>query len=83
VLDWVKLKNLPRWRGGSLPWWGCLCCVLCFNLYTNSYIEKPMGQKFFFPAQTLVVVKLLSTAVPLCIAGTKKKKKSKGKIKSN
>ncbi len=21
--------------------WGCLCCVLCFNLYTNSYVRKP------------------------------------------
>ncbi len=40
-----KLKNLPHWRGGKLAMVGMfvlcvVCCVLCFNLYTNSYVEK-------------------------------------------
>jgi hypothetical protein len=29
-------KNALLEGEGSLPWWGCLCCVLCFNLYINS-----------------------------------------------
>jgi hypothetical protein len=48
-----KTKKLaPLEGGGSLPWWGCLCCVLCFNFYTNSYVEKPTGWKFFVLAQS-------------------------------
>ncbi len=58
---WIGLNwnTCPAGRGESLPWWGCLCCALCFNLYTYSYVQKPTGRKFFVPAQSLRVVKLL------------------------
>jgi hypothetical protein len=42
-------KNLPRLRGGNLPWWGCLCCVLCFDLYDNHYVENLWGGSFLLP----------------------------------
>jgi hypothetical protein len=60
VLDLVNLKNLPHWREGKLVMVGMflLCVVLSFP--TNSYVENLQGRSFFVPAQTRIVVLLLT-----------------------
>jgi hypothetical protein len=50
MLDWVKLKNLPHWRGQKLTMVGifCVCGCGCVSILVPSL--KTIGREFSFSA---------------------------------